>query len=133
MTKEHQKTYKETLKGKETERVYRLKNRSKIREYHKEWVKKNKDKVKNNSKRGYEKLMSNGKVLVEAKTRRKYGNLKDGFLYHHNTIPYNVDKFIILENKMHLWYHMNISRLVKNKKAFGIYNPSRDDIRQIII
>ena len=50
MKQEDQNKYKQTKKGKETERVYRLKNRSKIREYHKEWVKKNKNKVKINKK-----------------------------------------------------------------------------------
>ena len=34
--------------------------------------------------------------------------LKKGFVYHHNTLPYERDKFIILEQGFHKFYHKNI-------------------------
>ena len=62
------------------------------------------------------------KKNIIGKTKRKFGKLKTGFEYHHNTIPYQYDKFTILERPAHSWYHHNIKRLIKNKKETGRYN-----------
>ncbi len=127
---ESQKKYKNTEKGKETEIVYRLKNRSRIREYHKNWVKNNPDKVRVNKRNGLLKSRENGHGSIHYHTIKSHGKLISGFEYHHNTEPYTVDGFMILEKAIHLWYHKNIKRMVRNKQVFGIYNPSRNQIRR---
>jgi hypothetical protein len=48
------------------------------------------------------------KRLVRRYTILKYGKLDPVYCYHHNTEPYEVDKFDILPKDFHDFYHKNI-------------------------
>lgn len=76
--------------------------------------KKAREKYHNNS-------IARNKRLIRRATINKYGKLKQGFVYHHNTEPYNIDKFQILEHDFHEYYSKNKDRLISNKKLYGVY------------
>ncbi|GAG98127.1 unnamed protein product, partial [marine sediment metagenome] len=66
--------YNQSIKGKETKREYKLKYPNK--------VKKDKRMDQINNKQHYQ---------IRYQTRKKYGKLLDGMVYHHITEPYHID------------------------------------------
>ena len=92
--------------------VYKNKALKKATE--KKWIAKNKRKVNRINKRYYDRYPNKRKEAnIRRGTRQKYGKLKKGFIYHHNTKPYKKDKFVVLEKDFHNFYH-------RNKKKFNI-------------
>ncbi len=80
---------------------YRKKNKERLSKNNREWRIKNKEHIKKYEQTPKRKI--NRKVRDQ--TRRKYGKLMKGFQYHHNTNPPHKDKFIVLEEKFHKFYH----------------------------
>ena len=108
----------------EYNRIWYKRNKERKDEYSRKWAKKNPEKIREYSIKSYRKNKGkyNSRVNktkrkywikdkfnndIRKKTRLKYGKLKRGFTYHHTTNPYDRDKFIILEDKFHKYYHTN--------------------------
>ncbi|MBE3092805.1 MAG: hypothetical protein IMZ51_04005 [Chloroflexi bacterium] len=91
----------------EYQKEWRKNHKDRFDKCRKEWNKKNKEKLKKirSDCRIKHKKEYRQKDRERLATIRKYGKLKKGFEYHHTTIPYNRDKFIILEKGFHRFYH----------------------------
>jgi len=110
--KEYYKKNKEEIKIKGEK--YRKNNKEKINKQHRDYYKRNPDKFKetrkkyaqNNkkiinksSRKSHEKYKD--KAKIRKLTRKRYGKLPKGKEYHHYTIPYHVDKWVIVSTKEH--------------------------------
>jgi len=111
-SKEHRrkvaKEYNE--KNKDNLSKYYYENKKDILKRHSLYHKSEKGKSvlnKANKKYAKDNPVLQSKMKKRRATREKYGKLKNGFEYHHNTKPYHVDKFNILEKKFHIFYHQN--------------------------
>jgi len=108
--------YRNSEKGKKKRKEYRLSEAG--RKTEEKW------RTSKKGKEYFKKYRKNHRFYwdITKKTIRKYGKLKKGFQYHHNTKPYNEDKFIILETPIHKWVHHKLPKLIENKKKYGRYN-----------
>ena len=99
--KEERKEYRQRPEVKAREKNYYKSDKRKQwrRKYTQEYYKKNPEQLK--------------RERIRDATYRKHRKLKKGFGYHHNTEPYEADKFIILEIGFHNFYH-------KNKELFNM-------------
>ena len=82
-------------------------NKEKRYERQREYEKENKDKINKKKREYHMKPEINYRNKIRRKTNHKYGRLKRGFVYHHNTNPYQTDRFMILERGFHNYYHKN--------------------------
>ena len=77
-------------------------------EINRNWRKNNSYRINMIKKRYYKNHPDkNFNLLQRKKTRRIFGKLEDGYIYHHYTNPYQFDKFIILEKGLHDYMHRN--------------------------
>jgi hypothetical protein len=125
--KNRRKRYKDT--NKRLQKEWEIKNHDKRLTYQRDWERKNRAKrllktqkwIKKNPhyhrdyhhrdyviirEKRYKKIPRvKYKIYIRGLTNRKFGKLEKGFVYHHNTEPYQFDKFIILEKGLHKWMH----------------------------
>ena len=107
-------SYKDENKEREYKREWYRRNKERVKSIAVQWAKDNREKRKLIDKKWRENnpdkwleiqrkcsnrawLKNKENQLVRAKTYRKYGKLPKGYEYHHTTIPYHIDKFVIVK------------------------------------
>jgi len=94
---------------------YKEDNKEKIKNLRRKYLEENRDMI---NKKAREKYKNNSahreKRLIRNHTILKHGKLKKGFVYHHNTTPYHIDKYLVLEKGFHEFYHRKMPQLIKN-------------------
>jgi len=98
---------------------YRIKTKDKNS---KEWKKRNIDKVRQRERNKYNNEEIRFKRKIRSNTIHKFGRLKEGYIYHHYTEPYEIDKFL---NKVSLClapvlYGAGMNGKIAQALAFGI-------------